>query len=115
MYKQTRPTKTSIRVNTSKEGEMLEIKVRRIVTNKEPIKDGAPLVYQERKDGINPDYNIRTDRWEVAAEASTKIDGMHKAKREGKAGKVVKMGGQEGTTGNETGGQSIQGTDSSTK
>ena len=50
-------------------GESIEHKVRRIVNNKEPIKDGAPLIYTERKDGVQPSYNIRTDRFEVAVEA----------------------------------------------
>ena len=34
--------------------ESLEHKVKRILNNKEPIKDGAPLIYTERKDGVLP-------------------------------------------------------------
>ena len=38
----------------TKEGEYIEEKVRRITENNEPIEDGAPIIYTERKDGVNP-------------------------------------------------------------
>ena len=44
------------------EGEQIEEKVRRIVNNNEPITDGAPIIFTEKKDGVLPEYNIRTDR-----------------------------------------------------
>ena len=43
------------------EGETIENKVQRIVLNKEPIEDGAEIIYTEKKDGVLPQYNIRTD------------------------------------------------------
>lgn len=64
------------------EGETIEEKIRRIVNNAEPITDGAPIIYTERKDGVQPQYNIRTDRWDIAAEAMTAIDRTNKAKRQ---------------------------------
>lgn len=69
------------------EGETIEQKVERIVNNKEPIKDGAPLIYTERKEGIRPSTNIRTDRFEVAIEATEKIQKSYKARREENAKK----------------------------
>lgn len=69
MYKTRKPQNTTLRVNNSYIGETLEQKVNRIVNNKEPIKDGAPLIYTDRKDGVRPEYNIRTDRWELAIDA----------------------------------------------
>lgn len=62
------PTIMSAKIQ-AKEGEWIEEKVRRVVENGEPIEDGAPIVYTERKDGVKPEYNIRTDRWEIAQEA----------------------------------------------
>lgn len=47
------------------EGETIETKVRRITENKEPIKDAAPLVYTKKADGVLPQFNIRTDKWEL--------------------------------------------------
>lgn len=69
MYNPTRPTQTSIQINKSIEGESIEKKVRRILNNKEPIKDGAPIIYTERKDGVHPETDPRTDRFELAIEA----------------------------------------------
>lgn len=55
------------------EGECIEKKVQRIVNESEPIEDGAPIIYQERADGVKPEFNIRTDRWEVAINAMDKV------------------------------------------
>ena len=77
------------------------------MNNKEPIKDGAPLIYTERKDGVQPSYNIRTDRWDVAVEAMDKVTKSYHAKREERA-KIVNMNLENQKT-NETKGQSIDG------
>lgn len=65
------------------EGETIEEKCRRLIETKEPITDGAPILYTERKDGVLPAYDIRTDRWEIAQEAMAKnlkaIDAKRKA------------------------------------
>lgn len=51
------------------DGESIETKVERVVQNKEPIEDGAEIIYTEKKLGVQPQYDIRTDKWEVAQEA----------------------------------------------
>lgn len=58
--------KTQLSVNKSIEGETIEQKCERIESNKEPITDGAPIIYTERNSGVAPQYNIRTDRFEIA-------------------------------------------------
>jgi hypothetical protein len=63
------------------QGESIENKVNRILINKEPIQDGAPLIYTNRKDGVLPGYNIRTDRFDVAIEAMDKVSKSKLAKR----------------------------------
>lgn len=55
------------------EGESIEKKIQRIVNENEPIEDGAPIIFQERAEGVKPEFNIRTDRWEVAIEAMDKV------------------------------------------
>ncbi|AXH75577.1 MAG: hypothetical protein [Microviridae sp.] len=82
MYKQIKANKTTLRVNKSYEGETIEQKINRIVNNKEPIKDGAPVIYTERKDGVLPQYDIRTDRFEIAVEAMDVVTKSNLAKRE---------------------------------
>lgn len=62
------------------EGETIEDKVRRVVENKEPISDGAPIVYTEKKDGVLPQFNIRTDKWDIAMEAMDKVQASRIAK-----------------------------------
>lgn len=65
------------------EGETIEDKCKRLTESKEPITDGAPILYTERKDGVLPAYDIRTDRWTIAQEAMDKnrkaIDAKRKA------------------------------------
>lgn len=57
-------------------GESIEKKVARITENKEPITDGAPIIYTNRDEGVIPAYNIRTDKWDIAQSA---MDAIHKA------------------------------------
>nr|DAT83684.1 MAG TPA: hypothetical protein [Microviridae sp.] len=64
------------------EGETIEEKVNRIVNNNEPITDGAPIIFTEKKDGVLPEYNPRTDRWDIALTAMEKMDRARKAKKE---------------------------------
>lgn len=83
MYRQTnKANKTTIKTNAHYEGEPLEKKIARVLNNKEPITDGSPPIYTERKDGVIADYDIRTDRFEVAAEAMGAIAKSNTAKRE---------------------------------
>lgn len=62
------------------EGESIEQKVQRVVENKEPISDGAPIIYTEKKDGVLPQFNIRTDKWDIALEAMDKVQASRIAK-----------------------------------
>lgn len=73
---------TSLSVNNSIEGETIEEKIRRITETKEPISDGAKIIYTPRKDGVKPEYDIRTDRFDVAIEAMDKVNKTRIAKRE---------------------------------
>lgn len=93
MYRKNTVHRTSLRVNTSVEGETIEQKVERIVNNKEPITDGAPLLYSERSEGVVAGYDIRTDRWEIAADAMDAVSRDKQAKRDAR---VVKMNKDDG-------------------
>lgn len=89
MYKQQRAQlcqQTMKAPRTATKGETIEQKVRRITVNKEPITDGAPQIYTDRKDGVQAQYNIKTDRWEIAVDAMSYIDKSHKARREERLG-----------------------------
>lgn len=74
---------TIIEKNESYTGEPLEIILSRITQTKEPIDASAPIIYTERKDGVLPQYDIRTDKWEIAQEAMGKVAATQIAKRDG--------------------------------
>lgn len=109
MYKPKKYTKSYIGSIEAKEGESIEQKMERILHNGEPITDGAPEIYTERRDGVGAQYNIRTDRWELAAEAMDVKSKNIQAKRDAKSekrkddAKVIKLekkdGGAESTNG----------------
>lgn len=60
--------------------ESIETKVRRIMDENEPITDGAPIIYTPFEEGVKPEYNIRTDRWQIAIEAMDKISSYEASK-----------------------------------
>lgn len=65
------------------DGESIETKVERVVQNKEPIEDGAEIIYTEKKQGVQPQYDIRTDKWEIAQEAMSLAHANRIAKSDG--------------------------------
>lgn len=69
MYKVRKPQTTQISRNDLTTGETIETKMERILNNQEPITDGAPVQYTDRKDGVRPEYDVRTDRFEIAVDA----------------------------------------------
>lgn len=117
MYKFKRQSDKRLSGRPTYQGETIEAKVRRIVENKEPITDGAPMHFTERKDGVRPEFNVKTDRWEVATEKMDYVNRSKIAKREerNKIGDQAKEGMEKETksenTNKDTGGESIQATD----
>lgn len=55
------------------EGESIETKCSRISETGEPITDGAPLIYTKKSDGVQPQFDIRADKWELAQNAMEKV------------------------------------------
>ena len=56
------------------EGESIVIKVRRILDENEPLTDGAPLIYTPKADGVRPEFDIRTDKWQIAINAMDRVN-----------------------------------------
>ena len=78
-----RPTvqhpKSKIQINNLYEAEPLEVKLRRKMKGgKVDEEEGEgktwAIVYTEKKDGIKPEYDIRTDRFEIAREAMETLE-----------------------------------------
>lgn len=59
LFKATEPTET---------GETLELQIKRMKETNQPIEGGAPTIYTARKDGVIPEYDIRSDKWDRALE-----------------------------------------------
>ena len=65
------------------EGESIEEKVSKLIENNEPITDGAPILYTEKKDGVLPQYDVRTDKWDIAQSAMDLANASKIAKSKG--------------------------------
>ena len=84
------------------EAEPREVKLRKIISGEtSSMEDGVfPIIYTEKKDGVQPEYDIRTDRFEVAIDAMDKINqsaANQIAKNKGET-ESVKTFGTEGKT-----------------
>lgn len=82
IYKIPRYTATTIQSpNEPTIGETIETVLERLLTNGTPTGDtNIPLHYTERKDGVLPQFNIRTDKWEVALDAADRIAASYEAR-----------------------------------
>lgn len=83
--------RTTIYTNFLEVGESIEEKMRRVTQTNEPIDNTAPLIYTERKDGVRPEFDFHTDKWEYAQAAMGKVTKTKIAKGEN----VIQIGEQE--------------------
>lgn len=77
--------------------EPREVKLRKIISGESSnMEDGVfPTIYTEKKDGVQPEFDIRTDRFEVALDAIDKINqsvASQIAKRSGETEAVEDFG-----------------------
>lgn len=58
------------------QAEPREVKLRKIISGEaNNMEDGVfPTIYTEKKDGVQPEFDIRTDRFEIAIDAMDKIN-----------------------------------------
>lgn len=88
--------------NLTYQAEPREVKLRKIINGEaNNMEDGVfPTIYTEKKDGVQPEFDIRTDRFEVAIDAIDKINqsvANQIAKNKGET-ETVKDFGTEGKT-----------------
>lgn len=88
--------------NLTYEAEPREVKLRKIINGESnDMEDGVfPTIYTEKKDGVQPEFDIRTDRFEVAIDAIDKINqsvANQVAKSKGETEAVKDFGTEEKT------------------
>ena len=71
--------RSKIQINNLYEAEPLEVKLRRKMKGgkvDEEEGDGKTwaIAYTEKKDGVKPEYDIRTDRFEIARQAMETVE-----------------------------------------
>lgn len=83
-YRKINTNRTSIKTwkERSYEGESIERQIERLLTSGEKIESISPLLYTDRKDGVLPETNIRTDKMEIARKAMGEVSKSYLAKRQ---------------------------------
>lgn len=74
-YRPVSFTRTQLSGVPTYEGQWLHHKIRKMLDQEESIDEISARIYTEKKDGVLPDYDIRTDKWEHASQA---MDVVHK-------------------------------------
>lgn len=63
------------------ECKSIEREIEQAETTKQPIEATSPIIYTPRKDGVRPEYDIRTDRFAIAQQAMDHVAASYRAKR----------------------------------
>lgn len=73
---------SSIKVHgVLREGQSLEEFLRKAMSGNEPIQATAKVTYNDRKDGVLPQHDIRTDRFDLALMQTDKLHATQAAAR----------------------------------
>ena len=84
--KKAYPRETKFSINNSEGGESLEKELQRVKQEGGTIESTVPKIFTARGEGVVPDLNIRTDRWDVAVEAMNVVHRSQTAKKMDKFG-----------------------------
>lgn len=55
------------------DGTPIEKQIANSMSVQEPIDSSSPIQFTKRSDGVLPDFDIRTDKWDVAQKAMTAV------------------------------------------
>lgn len=91
-FKKAKVTTIKRNENFYLNGETMITKMRRILSNEEKIKDGVEINYTARNEGVRPEWDIRTDRMEIAMDAMDYRAKTLAAKRTPGMGEEAKKG-----------------------
>jgi hypothetical protein len=99
MYNNAISSNGTLHVNQSQTGQTIESQIINAQTKGEKLEGNSVLQYSERREGVKPQFDIRTDRFDVALDGFTKIEKSQYAKRQAKL-EIVKD--EEGNNSNGT-------------
>ena len=55
-------------------GESIETEIRQAIASKKPLEMTSEMIYTDIKEGVLPQYNVRTDKQELAIDLATKFE-----------------------------------------
>lgn len=61
-------------IKMTESGETLIKKCQRILDEGEPLTDGAPMIYTPKQEGVKPECNVRSDKWDIAMKAMDRVN-----------------------------------------
>lgn len=66
--------RSNIKIDTTfVDGTPIEKQIANAMSVQEPIDNSSPIQFTKRSDGVLPDFDIRTDKWDVAQKAMTAV------------------------------------------
>ena len=109
MYKVRQLPTTGIKRNVSTVGETIEDEVYKMVYEKNIPSAQKSIIFQEKKEGVQPAYNIRTDKFAIALDA---IETVTRYGRKTARAKDEKNGQESGESSADKSGKSPDGQES---
>lgn len=89
IYSKSGRVKSDIKRECTQVGESLEEMIRRCTESNEPIDSTAPMIYTEEADGVQPQFDPRSDRFDIALEAVDKYNKSMEAKKQEEAARAA--------------------------
>lgn len=74
MYKISKRTPTSLRINNSTEGETIEQEIERLINDGTPVEHEKQPIFTKPSEGVPYGTDIRGDKWDKAIEVNEKIN-----------------------------------------
>lgn len=79
-----------LHINEAFKGKTLEAELKEYLEQGQGMDDVKRMhepIYTKRADGVIPEYNIRTNRWDIAQNAMDKVNESKKARAEARSNK----------------------------
>lgn len=82
MYNTPKQQQQTLKGIKAYRAESIEDTLARMISNKEPIQGQITPIYTDRSEGVKPDYDIRTDKFEFLVESTNAMAMTKRATRD---------------------------------